>query len=389
MREPHQATSPSPSPSLSPSPLAISSRPRAPTELSPPLIAMVVVVGMALLVVLYTRVISQFFHQHYRRFRLWRCRRRLLLFSAPSPMLGHDPAGAETISFGSSSDYFIFSPYGLDDSSIKSLPTSFFSKSKSRNLACTNRDCAVCLLEFEDNDHIRTLPYCSHVFHVDCIDVWLRSHATCPLCRASVFRPDLSYNCSPFVPMRASRIRPSLDEILLYTPQDFLQMQPESISELEPNIVPTNTISPPTSSNRGDFNLVLKRSYSFGFERNLARESMAQEASTCSPWRFHQHHRNSFWSKRWPSPFQGSTSASRSSRVFSFRSYRAIKSPFTRRRTESSIWLGRGPGLSARRAQSMTSPSMNFLRPSVGFYSSRMRCGDPEALLSPERLNNR
>jgi E3 ubiquitin-protein ligase RNF38/44 len=385
MREYHQATSPSPSPS----PLAISSQPHAPIDLSPPLIAMVVVVGMALLIVLYTRFISQLIRRLYHRFRRWRCRRRLLLFSAPSPMPHHDPAGGTTISFGSSSDYFIFSPYGLDDSSIKSLPTSFFSKSKAKHLACTNRDCAVCLLEFEDNDYIRTLPYCSHAFHVDCIDAWLRSHATCPLCRASVFRPDLNYNYSPFVPMRASRIRPSLDEILLCPRQDLFQLQTESISELEPDVVPANTVSPPTRSNRGDFNLVLKRSYSFGFERSLARERMVLEASTASPWRFRQHHRNSLWSKRCLSPFQGSTSASRSSRVFSSRSYRAIKSPFTRRRTESSIRLGHGPGLSARRARSMTSPSMNFLRPSVGFYSSRMRCGDPEALLSPERLNNR
>ncbi|KAF3335257.1 RING-H2 finger protein ATL65-like protein [Carex littledalei] len=377
---------PATSPSPSPSPLPFSSPPHATIDLSPPLIAMVVVVGTAFLIVLYTRVISQLFRRLYRRFRLWRRRRRLLLFSAPSPMTRHDPTGATTISFGSSSDYFIFSPYGLDDSSIKSLPTSFFSKSKAKHLACTNRDCAVCLLEFEDNDYIRTLPYCSHAFHVECIDVWLRSHATCPLCRASVIRPELNYSYSPFVPMRASRIRPSLDEFFLCPPQDLLQihLQRESISEFDPEIeiVPANatSISPPTSSSS---NFMLKRSYSFGFERNLANERMVLEPSTASPWRFRQHHRNSnsFWSKRWPSPspFQGSASASRSSRVFSFRSYRAIKSPFNRRRTDSSIRLGHGPGLSARRARSMT----------MGFYSSRMRCGDPEALLSPERLNNR
>ncbi|KAF3333830.1 RING-H2 finger protein ATL65 [Carex littledalei] len=185
--------------------------------------------------------------------------------------------------------------------------------------------------------------------------------------------------------MRASRIRPSLDDLFLCPPQDILQIQRESISELEPEIVPANAISPPTSSNRGEFNFMLKRSYSFGFERSLANERMVLEPSTALPWWFRQHHRNSFWSKRWPSPFQGSASASRSSRVFSFRSYRAIKSPFNRRRTDSSIRLGHGPGLSARRARSMTSPSINFMRPSVGFYSSRMRCGD----LSPERLNNR
>ncbi|CAI0446955.1 unnamed protein product [Linum tenue] len=29
------------------------------------------------------------------------------------------------------------------------------------------------------------LPVCSHAFHVDCIDIWVRSHANCSLCHAT------------------------------------------------------------------------------------------------------------------------------------------------------------------------------------------------------------
>ncbi|KAG8372468.1 hypothetical protein BUALT_Bualt12G0069300 [Buddleja alternifolia] len=47
-------------------------------------------------------------------------------------------------------------------------------------------DCAVCLCEFEGEDKLRLLPKCSHAFHMDCIDTWLLSHSTCPLCRASL-----------------------------------------------------------------------------------------------------------------------------------------------------------------------------------------------------------
>ncbi|PON88698.1 43kDa postsynaptic protein [Trema orientale] len=44
--------------------------------------------------------------------------------------------------------------------------------------------CAVCLGEFEEGEKLRTLGGCSHSFHAPCIDMWLFSHATCPICRA-------------------------------------------------------------------------------------------------------------------------------------------------------------------------------------------------------------
>ncbi|KAE9587779.1 putative transcription factor C2H2 family [Lupinus albus] len=47
--------------------------------------------------------------------------------------------------------------------------------------------CAVCLNEFEENDEIRLLPKCYHVFHHHCIDVWLFSHMNCPICRTRYY----------------------------------------------------------------------------------------------------------------------------------------------------------------------------------------------------------
>ncbi|CAI0394111.1 unnamed protein product [Linum tenue] len=47
-------------------------------------------------------------------------------------------------------------------------------------------DCAVCLCEFAGDDKLRLLPKCSHAFHMECIDTWLLSHSTCPLCRSSL-----------------------------------------------------------------------------------------------------------------------------------------------------------------------------------------------------------
>ncbi|KAJ4833210.1 RING-H2 finger protein atl46 [Turnera subulata] len=53
-------------------------------------------------------------------------------------------------------------------------------------------DCAVCLCEFTEKDKLRLLPMCSHAFHINCIDTWLLSNSTCPLCRGTLFTPGFS-----------------------------------------------------------------------------------------------------------------------------------------------------------------------------------------------------
>ncbi|KAJ8760308.1 hypothetical protein K2173_011861 [Erythroxylum novogranatense] len=43
--------------------------------------------------------------------------------------------------------------------------------------------CAICLCEFEEGEELRMLPECLHSYHVACIDMWLHSHTSCPICR--------------------------------------------------------------------------------------------------------------------------------------------------------------------------------------------------------------
>lgn len=46
--------------------------------------------------------------------------------------------------------------------------------------------CAICLIDFVNNDKVRKLPSCSHIFHSKCIDLWINSKTEkathCPLC---------------------------------------------------------------------------------------------------------------------------------------------------------------------------------------------------------------
>lgn len=46
-------------------------------------------------------------------------------------------------------------------------------------------DCAICLSEFEEKEAVKEVPFCKHVFHPICIDTWLSSNVTCPVCRSA------------------------------------------------------------------------------------------------------------------------------------------------------------------------------------------------------------
>ncbi|KAL9672420.1 hypothetical protein QQ045_028670 [Rhodiola kirilowii] len=47
-------------------------------------------------------------------------------------------------------------------------------------------ECCICLSLFEEDDKIKMLPECNHCFHSECVDRWLITQSTCPLCRSSL-----------------------------------------------------------------------------------------------------------------------------------------------------------------------------------------------------------
>ncbi|XVE92472.1 hypothetical protein REPUB_Repub01dG0100100 [Reevesia pubescens] len=77
---------------------------------------------------------------------------------------------------------------GLDQAFIDALPVFLYEEIMGLKEPF---DCAVCLCKFLEQDKLRLLPMCSHAFHIDCIDTWLMSNSTCPLCRGTLFTPGL------------------------------------------------------------------------------------------------------------------------------------------------------------------------------------------------------
>ncbi|KAK2972386.1 hypothetical protein RJ640_014444 [Escallonia rubra] len=81
-----------------------------------------------------------------------------------------------------------------------------------RELHCGAGECPVCLSAFVAGEELRRLNKCEHAFHAPCINAWLSSHSTCPVCRAAV------------IVGRHSK-RPAVDEDL-----DLRQGMPDSAS---------------------------------------------------------------------------------------------------------------------------------------------------------------
>nr|XP_047134680.1 uncharacterized protein LOC100210297 isoform X2 [Hydra vulgaris] len=71
---------------------------------------------------------------------------------------------------------------GLSKTELDTIPSFRFSTGTAKE---TNSKCVVCMSEYVNREKLRRLP-CTHDFHSKCIDKWLRSNRTCPVCRDDV-----------------------------------------------------------------------------------------------------------------------------------------------------------------------------------------------------------
>lgn len=63
--------------------------------------------------------------------------------------------------------------------------------------------CSICLGEFRQDECIRVLAECTHIFHMACINKWLEHHPNCPLCRATAVHP----------PLPSASLPPAIDRV--------------------------------------------------------------------------------------------------------------------------------------------------------------------------------
>ncbi|KOM52268.1 hypothetical protein LR48_Vigan09g092700 [Vigna angularis] len=114
-----------------------------------------------------------------------KCRSSLELFFAICTLLGYN------MSMGSSAR-------GASDDQISQIP-SWRYKGAHTNLDFANDsqttqrlinddpECCICLAKYKDREEVRQLP-CSHLFHLKCVDQWLRIISCCPLCKQGLQR---------------------------------------------------------------------------------------------------------------------------------------------------------------------------------------------------------
>ncbi|KAG1361334.1 RING-H2 finger protein ATL57 [Cocos nucifera] len=68
---------------------------------------------------------------------------------------------------------------GLDRAVVRQLPVLSYVGGGGKE------GCVVCLADFEGKEKVKLIPGCGHVFHPQCIDSWLISKGSCPICRCS------------------------------------------------------------------------------------------------------------------------------------------------------------------------------------------------------------
>ncbi|GMI78563.1 Arabidopsis Toxicos en Levadura 26 [Hibiscus trionum] len=73
--------------------------------------------------------------------------------------------------------------HGLSKESMEKIPKMRIKEEKLWDSFRSRNSCSICLEEFLAWETVHRLPQCQHMFHVWCLQKWVRWHTSCPLCR--------------------------------------------------------------------------------------------------------------------------------------------------------------------------------------------------------------
>ncbi|KAJ1704443.1 hypothetical protein LUZ63_004222 [Rhynchospora breviuscula] len=77
-------------------------------------------------------------------------------------------------------------PPGLNPTLVAALPMYRYTHQGRGDVP--EPECAICLSEVNEGEEVKLLPVCMHLFHKDCIELWLEKKRTCPVCRTGVIQ---------------------------------------------------------------------------------------------------------------------------------------------------------------------------------------------------------
>ncbi|KAJ3700583.1 hypothetical protein LUZ61_004288 [Rhynchospora tenuis] len=105
-----------------------------------------------------------------------------------TPTMSRFQVNFPVLDIGEENIYDIFwemSSKGLSNESLKKLPCHEITNERT-GFQGEDLSCTICLQDIVTGETVRTLPLCSHTFHLPCIDKWLVANSSCPVCRQYV-----------------------------------------------------------------------------------------------------------------------------------------------------------------------------------------------------------
>ncbi|KAJ7970652.1 RING-H2 finger protein [Quillaja saponaria] len=81
---------------------------------------------------------------------------------------------------------------GLDENILHGFPKLLYSEVRKGTSSSISSSCSICLADYNETDMLRLLPDCGHIYHLSCVDSWLKLHSSCPICRNSPIRAPCS-----------------------------------------------------------------------------------------------------------------------------------------------------------------------------------------------------